>query len=179
MIIIFSASTASMSSGNTSRIIGPLLRWLKPDISGAAVGRIVFAARKSAHVTEYAILSLLFWRAWRNRLKATGARTLVRLPAIPGETEGRGLKSALRDSKALAAVSSDPSSSPTAGDKPWQWADALIAVAVAGVYAASDELHQYFVPSRGASIADVLLDTTGAAVGILALWAFGRWRGWW
>ena len=34
------------------------------------------------------------------------------------------------------------------------------------VYAASDELHQYFVPGRGPGLADVLLDSFGATLGI-------------
>ncbi len=134
MILIFSGSTDAMSSNHTSRIIGPLLRWLKPDISEAAVGRIVLTVRKSGHLTEYAILALLFWRAWRNPARADGA---------------------------------------------WRWLEAFFAVTAAGVYAASDELHQYFVPSRGASFGDVLLDTAGAVAGVLALWAVGRWRGRW
>jgi len=179
MILIFSASTDSMSSGQTSRIIGPLLRWLKPDISEAAVGRIVLTARKSAHLTEYAILALLFWRAWRNPARTGGGRTLVRFSAVPGKTEVSGLKSALLDSKAVPEGSSHLSNLPTAGGDPWQWADAFIAVTAAGLYAATDELHQYFVPSRDASFRDVLLDTAGAVVGILALWAVGRWRGRW
>lgn len=34
-------------------------------------------------------------------------------------------------------------------------------------YAATDEFHQLFVPGRGGQISDVLLDTAGAACGIL------------
>ena len=49
----------------------------------------------------------------------------------------------------------------------------LWAVGISALYACSDEFHQIFVPSRGASIDDVLLDTCGAAVGI---GAFLLWR---
>lgn len=35
------------------------------------------------------------------------------------------------------------------------------------LYAASDEAHQLFVPGRGAQIADVIIDSTGAFLGIL------------
>lgn len=38
---------------------------------------------------------------------------------------------------------------------------------LATVYAASDELHQVFVPQRGASIIDVGIDSAGAALGLL------------
>src|SRR5437764_2309357 len=32
--------------------------------------------------------------------------------------------------------------------RPWRWSDALLAVGLAALYASSDEIHQYFVPSR-------------------------------
>ena len=35
-------------------------------------------------------------------------------------------------------------------------------------YAASDELHQHFVPGRQGSVLDVLLDSVGVAVGVYA-----------
>jgi len=35
------------------------------------------------------------------------------------------------------------------------------------VYAVSDELHQYFVPGRGPGLNDVILDSFGAALGII------------
>lgn len=52
----------------------------------------------------------------------------------------------------------------------WQWRWALLAILLAAFYASSDEIHQIFVPSRGASAWDAILDTFGAAVAQLALW---------
>ena len=46
----------------------------------------------------------------------------------------------------------------------WSWRWAAGAVAIAAAAAAIDELHQSFVPSRGASAWDVLLDAFGAAM---------------
>jgi len=43
----------------------------------------------------------------------------------------------------------------------------LKAVLFCLLYAASDEIHQYFVDGRAAEFTDVLLDTAGAAAGIL------------
>jgi VanZ family protein len=43
------------------------------------------------------------------------------------------------------------------------------AVALGVAYAASDELHQVFVPGRRGSVVDVLIDAVGVAVGV-ALW---------
>ena len=56
----------------------------------------------------------------------------------------------------------------------WQWRWALLAILAAALYASSDEIHQIFVPSRGASIWDALLDTTGASVAQLAIWIANR-----
>jgi VanZ family protein len=53
----------------------------------------------------------------------------------------------------------------------WTLRWALWAVAIAAGYAALDEFHQVFVPSRHASPWDSLLDTTGAAVAQVAVWA--------
>lgn len=44
----------------------------------------------------------------------------------------------------------------------------FISVAIAMLYACTDELHQMFVPGRSGEVRDVLIDTAGAAVGVLA-----------
>lgn len=46
-----------------------------------------------------------------------------------------------------------------------------LAVLVSAAYAASDELHQLFVPERSGRLTDVLLDTCGAAFGGLLAFA--------
>ena len=65
MLFIFIGSTDLMSAEHTSRFIGPFLRWFAPDISAAAIASIQFFVRKCAHVTEYAILAALLYRALR------------------------------------------------------------------------------------------------------------------
>jgi len=135
MVLIFSASSDTMSSQHTSRFIGPFLRWLKPDISEEALSRIQYMVRKSAHMTEYAVLAVLLWRAWRQPAK------------------------------------NDP--------RPWQWREAGLALACCLAYAASDEVHQAFVPSREARVGDVMYDVTGATLGLLAWRFLGCWRKAW
>jgi VanZ family protein len=130
MAFIFVGSTEALSSGHTSRLIGPFLRWLSPGLPDATVELAVFWIRKAAHVTEYAVLAALLWRAlWR----------------------------------------------PVRGDsRPWSWPVARQALLAAALWAASDEIHQAFTATRGASVRDVVLDTSGAALGLLLVWRMWR-----
>lgn len=43
----------------------------------------------------------------------------------------------------------------------------LISIFAGMMYAASDEIHQYFVPERTALFTDVLIDTAGVCLGVL------------
>jgi VanZ family protein len=135
MAVIFFASGDQMSSQHTSRFLGPLIHRLFPALSDTAIAEIVFTLRKTAHVTEYAVLALLLWRACRK--------------PVP------------RDAR------------------PWKWSLARLALLASALYAATDELHQCFVPNREARISDVALDTAGAACALLLLWLIGRWRRYW
>ena len=73
MGLIFFASTGNLSAPNTSRIIRPLLLWLFPGITEAALLQVHFLVRKTAHFTEYAVLALLAARAF-----LASSRTLLR-----------------------------------------------------------------------------------------------------
>jgi len=63
--------------------------------------------------------------------------------------------------------------------RPWAWRPAGLALLACAAWAATDEVHQAFTATRTASAWDVLLDTTGAAIGLLVLWALSEKRGWW
>jgi len=63
---IFYFSTDVMSAGHTSRFLEPLIRRLLPGASEPVVSGLHVAVRKTAHVTEYALLSLLAFRAVRS-----------------------------------------------------------------------------------------------------------------
>ncbi|MEO5802886.1 MAG: VanZ family protein [Verrucomicrobiota bacterium] len=130
MVLIFGASTNLGAPRNTSRIIGPFLRWLIPSINDETLEAVQYNIRKASHVTEYAILSLLLWRARRKTIS----------------NEPRG----------------------------WSWSDARFAIFISAIFAVTDEFHQHFVATRQASIWDVLLDTSGAVLGIFALWKIGK-----
>ncbi len=67
--LIFVASSDQDSAQRSSRIIGPLLRWLFHEMPEDTVGALVLFVRKCAHLTVFGILALLFWRAFRKPVK--------------------------------------------------------------------------------------------------------------
>lgn len=68
--VIFFLSSGSGSSAETSRIIGPLIKFFFPSADEAFIATGHAAIRKSAHLTEYAILASLASRAFLNPSKA-------------------------------------------------------------------------------------------------------------
>ena len=113
-IAIYIFSTHAFASGNTSRFIIPLLKWLMPNATAAELFAAHGVIRKVAHFVEYFILSVLVFRALRGA--ATG----------------------------------------------WRFAWSFWTLALVVGYAALDEVHQMFVPTRGASPYDVMIDSAGA-----------------
>ncbi|MBC8002178.1 MAG: VanZ family protein, partial [Opitutaceae bacterium] len=65
MILIFAGSGDSKSGNRSSRLIGPLVRFFAPNIAPETLDVIILSVRKTAHLTEYAVLALLVWRARR------------------------------------------------------------------------------------------------------------------
>jgi VanZ family protein len=124
MAIIFAGSSDLMSAEHTSRVIAPLLHWFFPTISPITVLRVEFFLRKAAHVSEYAVLAVLLYRAF--------------------------VHTVFQSRRALSA--------------------GLVLLSCAA-YAASDELHQSFVPSRTASLRDVMIDVCGATLAVLLYWS--------
>ena len=70
MLFISIFSTAGFSSVNTSRFIAPLILWLFPNISETRLATLHLLIRKTAHLTEYAILAFLLRRAFVTSTKA-------------------------------------------------------------------------------------------------------------
>jgi VanZ family protein len=128
--VIFVGSTNVMSTAHTSRYVIPVLLWFKPGMTPETIWQTIVFIRKCGHVTEYAILALLLWRALRS------------LPSLR--------------TKALMVFGA-----------------VLLGCAM---FAASDEFHQVFVKSRTPSVRDVVLDVTGAVLGLLIGVSFARRR---
>lgn len=124
MAVIFTGSSDAHSSEHSSRFVEPFLHWLFPHMSQPHIDDLHLFIRKCGHLTEYAILALLVWRA----LHQSGNN----LPA-------------------------------------WSWPKVGGTLLVVFLYAATDEFHQSFVPTRTPHFTDVLIDTTGAAIALLVL----------
>ena len=128
-----SASTAqakTSASRLASLLLPPLvvmamIFFLSAQQSDAHHGLFELLLRKLAHVTEYAVLTLAWWRALRGLGVGTDNRVAIAL-----------------------------------------------AVAIALVYSASDELHQTFVHGRHGTPVDVLIDSIGMT--IAAVYALRR-----
>jgi VanZ family protein len=118
MALMFCGSSDLLSAEHTSRFLTPFLRWLDPHISWRTIAQVHFLVRKAAHVTEYAILSGLLFRALRWSVSGF-------------------------------------------------WRRAALALGPALLFAPLDEFHQSFIPSRTGSGRDVLIDYSGAVLGIL------------
>ena len=121
-----------MSFQHTSRFVEPFLHWLLPSLTQETVHTAVVLVRKAAHVSEYAVLTVLVWRlvnSYRCALDATNV-----------------------------------------------WPNISLTLLIVVLYAASDEFHQLFVPSREASVRDVLIDSFGAILALILIRLAARWR---
>jgi VanZ family protein len=69
MALIFTGSGDARSYQHSSLFVEPLLHWLFPHMAQEHVEEIHLVIRKCGHLTEYAVLALLFWRAVRRPVK--------------------------------------------------------------------------------------------------------------
>ena len=161
--LIFLGSSDALSAEQTSRFLVPFLRWLDPNISNATIATIHFVMRKLGHITEYGVLAMLLWRGLRR-----GTHLQMKMSPDPAEPGSSFKTSAVIRPKTQTEGAGRPSSVDSTSC-PWVRSRSilfLLAWLAAGIFAASDELHQSFVPSRTASPIDVMIDICGALVGL-------------
>ncbi|MDA8085882.1 MAG: VanZ family protein [Nitrospiraceae bacterium] len=65
MGFIFWMSTDTFSSARTLAVIGPIIEFFSPSVPDGELYEIHAAIRKLAHVTEYFVLGLVLFRAFR------------------------------------------------------------------------------------------------------------------
>lgn len=131
MAVIFTASSDAHSYEHSFSIVGPMLRWLFPNMPQNKIDIIHHVFRKCGHLTEYAVFALLLWRALH-----------VSKSELPA----------------------------------WSWPKVGGTLLLVFLFAATDEFHQSFVPTRTPMFSDVLIDTTGGAIGLLVLWFIHHFR---
>jgi VanZ family protein len=65
MMVMFVLSTDTFAAEHTGEVLWQVLRGLAPQVTYAHSTRLHFVLRKTAHLTEYAILACLLLRAFR------------------------------------------------------------------------------------------------------------------
>lgn len=86
MGVIFVMSTDLGAANHTSRILGPFLRWIYPEITEQGLAWAHYAVRKGGHLFEYAVMAWLLvhalnslrgaWWSWRQAGFAYGFTVL-------------------------------------------------------------------------------------------------------
>lgn len=79
---ILGLGSAEFGAAQTSRYLLPMLRWLFPDLSLRTYLTLIVWIRKTAHVTEYALLGVLAFRAVWLSLTRQGAPARAALLAL-------------------------------------------------------------------------------------------------
>lgn len=129
VIFAFSAQTKEESSvvseGLSYRMASATGLFFHLNIDEETLRAIEHLIRKSAHMTEFAILAVLIF-IWLGRWQ------MIRLRRTVG------------------------------------------AMALASLYACTDEFHQLFVEGRAGLLSDVLVDSLGAVIGVLVFLLIGR-----
>lgn len=122
------------------------------EMTKPVLGHFNIFVRKCAHMTEYAILFLLSLNLCQ-QFSVRRQRTAKLLPAF---FDGLHLPRPKRVADIISAF--------------------ITPIAIAVLYACTDEWHQSFVPGRSAAFSDVLVDSTGILVAaiLIALSAFRK-----
>ena len=66
MLVIFSASGDVASTRHSAGLFAPLVHWLLPQLSPQRIEELHYLCRKCCHLSEFAVLALLLWRAIRH-----------------------------------------------------------------------------------------------------------------
>ena len=146
LIFFYSSRQADVSAEDSGRIgitlgrifISDFEEWPEEEQQEFAA-RIDHPVRKTAHAAEYAVLGFLAAGACAGTAGSAGT---AESSGVAGRT-GNGARRKFRKEMFL----------------PWL---------IAALYAASDEIHQLFVPGRSGQLSDVILDSAGALAGVAA-----------
>ena len=176
LIFFYSSRQADVSAEDSGRIgitlgrifISDFEEWPEEEQQEFAA-RIDHPVRKTAHAAEYAVLGFLAAGACAGTAGSAGTSRSSGMAGSSGVAESAGTA----ESSGVAESAGTAESSGVAGRTgngarrkfrkemflPWL---------IAALYAASDEIHQLFVPGRSGQLSDVILDSAGALAGVAA-----------
>jgi VanZ family protein len=82
--VVLAMSTASFGAETTGGVLHTVLAWLLPGLAPSAVDALHALVRKAAHVTEYAVLAALWFRAFARGgvARAPGAAWLALIVSL-------------------------------------------------------------------------------------------------
>lgn len=182
LIFFYSSRQADVSAEDSGRIgitlgrifISDFEEWTEEEQQEFAA-RIDHPVRKTAHAAEYAVLGFLAAGACTGTAGSAGTSRSSGMAGSSGTAGSSGVaeSAGTAGSSGVAESAGTAESSGVAGRTgngarrkfrkemflPWL---------IAALYAASDEIHQLFVPGRSGQLSDVILDSAGALAGVAA-----------
>ena len=127
----------------------------------------------ASHTSRF-IEPLLRWLS-RGRLRPEEIAQIHFLIRKMGHFTEYAVLAALLWNALRLSTAAEPCSTPSRGGRIWYGG----AFCLATLYAAGDEFHQSFIPTRTASVRDVMIDSVGACGGLLVVAACRRIRRRW
>ncbi len=176
LIFFYSSRQADVSAEDSGRIgitlgrifISDFEEWPEEEQQEFAA-RIDHPVRKTAHAAEYAVLGFLAAGACAGTAGSAGTSRSSGMAGSSGVAESAGTA----ESSGVAESAGTAESSGVAGrtgNGAWRKfrKEMFLPWLIAALYAASDEIHQLFVPGRSGQLSDVILDSAGALAGVAA-----------
>lgn len=176
LIFFYSSRQADVSAEDSGRIgitlgrifISDFEEWPEEEQQEFAA-RIDHPVRKTAHAAEYAVLGFLAAGACAGTAGSAGTSRSSVMAGSSGVAESAGTA----ESSGVAESAGTAESSGVAGrtgNGAWRKfrKEMFLPWLIAALYAASDEIHQLFVPGRSGQLSDVILDSAGTLAGVAA-----------
>ena len=178
-IFCFSATPADQSS-QESYAVGRMVGYIfVPDFKNkSAAEQLAFAkkidhpVRKTAHMTEYAVLSIflmLFFLPQGSSYTLQASENTAPENSIKSQNDSEAPENSIKsqnDSENSMRLSAKTSAFRRRHPV---LSSALFSEAIAFLYACTDEFHQRFTPGRSCQFTDVLIDSAGALIAILII----------
>ena len=177
VIFMLSSRPADLSTQDSNFVSLAILHVTVPDFEtrpmeeqAALIQAMEYPVRKAAHMTEYAILAML----WAGTFLPSGCAGISGDSGISRKTDvsedsGVSGKAGIPKDSGIPRYSGISKDSDVSGESTLFPKTAGISLLISMLYACPDEFHQHFVPGRSCEVRDVLIDTAGALIGILVL----------